>query len=179
MVRYPKGGLACVFTEVAVRRGRGKTRKMISQRAATDGPDAAHCDGTAPRTRRGSERWSRLGGGEVAHAAALTLFESGLRGVDPARNAAIDEMDRNLEPRRATARLWPQTERLKAALLLRREDEACAAAEGLWQYLQTPLTGLWRDKMLQDGSFVEEPAPASSLYHIICAVASLKAYEVP
>jgi mannose-6-phosphate isomerase len=88
----------------------------------------------------------------------------------------MDETGRDLAPRRATARLWPQTERLKAALLLRRDGEARAAAQGLWQYLQTPRAGLWRDKMREDGTLVEEPAPASSLYHIICAVASLKEY---
>lgn len=122
------------------------------------------------------ERWSRLGGGEDAHAAAVMLFESGSRSVDAARNVAMDETGRTLKPRHATARLWPQTERLKAALLLRQEDEARASAQGLWQYLQTPLPGLWRDKMREDGSFVEEAAPASSLYHIICAVAALKEY---
>lgn len=122
------------------------------------------------------ERWSRLGGGDGAHAAAVLLFDSGTRGVDAARNVAMDETGRDLRPRRATARLWPQTERLKAALLLRREDEARAAAKGLWQYLQTPRPGLWRDKMGVDGRFVEEAAPASSLYHIICAVAALKDY---
>lgn len=122
------------------------------------------------------ERWSRLGGGADAHAAAVMLFETATRSVDIARNVAMDETDRNLRPRRATARLWPQTERLKAALLLRREDEARAAARGLWQYLQTPCPGLWRDKMEYDGSLAEEPAPASSLYHIICAVGSLKEY---
>jgi mannose-6-phosphate isomerase len=32
----------------------------------------------------------------------------------------------------------------------------------------------WRDRRREDGAFVDEPAPASSLYHIICAVAALK-----
>lgn len=122
------------------------------------------------------ERWFRLGGGEAAHMAAVMLFDAGARSVDAARNVAMDETGRDLKPRRATARLWPQTERLKAALLLDREEEARAAAKGLWQYLQTPRPGLWRDKMSVDGRFVEEASPASSLYHIICAVASLKEY---
>lgn len=124
------------------------------------------------------ERWAQLGGGGAAHAAAVMLFESASRSIDPARNAAMDETDRMLKPRRPTARLWPQTERLKAALLLRHESEARAAAEGLWKYLQTPVAGLWHDKMREDGSFVQEPAPASSFYHVICAVASLKDYGV-
>jgi mannose-1-phosphate guanylyltransferase/mannose-6-phosphate isomerase len=123
------------------------------------------------------ERWARLRGDARAHDAALLLFAAGTRGVDRARNVAVDETDTGLRPRRATARLWPQTERLKAALLLGEGDEARAAAAGLWQYLQTPRPGLWRDRMLADGSFVDEPAPASSLYHVICAVASLQEWD--
>jgi mannose-6-phosphate isomerase len=122
------------------------------------------------------ERWARLGGSAEAHDAALLLFEAGRRGVDATRNVAIDETTRTLTPRRATARLWPQTERLKAALLLGRESEARAAAQSLWHYLQTSRPGLWRDRLAEDGRFIDEPAPASSLYHIICAVASLKEY---
>ena len=51
---------------------------------------------------------------------------------------------------------------------------AAAAARGLLKYLDTPLRGLWRDKMNVDGTFVEEPAPASSFYHIVCAIAELE-----
>jgi mannose-1-phosphate guanylyltransferase/mannose-6-phosphate isomerase len=123
------------------------------------------------------ERWSRLRADVRAHDSALALFAAGTRGVDRTRNVAVDETGPDLRIRRATARLWPQTERLKAALLLGEDNEARAAAAGLWQYLDTPRPGLWRDKMREDGSFVEEPAPASSLYHIICAVASLKAWD--
>ena len=87
---------------------------------------------------------------------------------------AIDETNTDFQVRRATARLWPQTEWLKAACLLGDASDVDAAAASLWRYLQTPKPGLWRDKMREDGGFVDEPAPASSLYHIICAVASLK-----
>lgn len=119
------------------------------------------------------ERWSRVTGDARAHDVAMVLFDAGERGVN-VRGLAIDETDTTMRPRRASARLWPQTERLKAALLLGRDTQAQAAAEGLWRYLQTPIPGLWRDKLGEDGGFVDEPAPASSLYHIICAVASLR-----
>jgi mannose/cellobiose epimerase-like protein (N-acyl-D-glucosamine 2-epimerase family) len=33
-----------------------------------------------------------------------------------------------------------------------------------------PLRGLWRDKLLADGTWIDEPAPASSFYHIIDAL---------
>ncbi|MGH2343362.1 AGE family epimerase/isomerase (plasmid) [Segnochrobactraceae bacterium EtOH-i3] len=81
----------------------------------------------------------------------------------------------------AVARLWPQTERLKAGFLLsqiaRSTDErqfwlerVLFAARGLEGFLQTPVNGLWWDKCLADGHFVVEPAPASTLYHIVCAL---------
>jgi mannose-6-phosphate isomerase len=126
------------------------------------------------------ERWTGLTGRYDAHSAAETLFNAGSRGVDPVRNVAIDEIDNEFRPRRDTARLWPQTERLKAALILyggaeksslsRYEREAVSAAESLWCYLDVPLKGLWRDKMLSDGSFVDEPAPASSFYRIAMSI---------
>jgi mannose-6-phosphate isomerase len=110
----------------------------------------------------------------------VDLFAIGTRGVNASHNVAIDEMDDALQPTRPTARLWPQTERLKAALILMEqaerpmrdfyEEQACAAAESLWSYLQVPKSGLWRDKRQEDGQFVIEPAPASSLYHIVAAI---------
>ncbi|NJC41283.1 mannose-1-phosphate guanylyltransferase/mannose-6-phosphate isomerase [Brevundimonas alba] len=113
----------------------------------------------------------------AAMAAARKLYAHGLRGVDPRRGVAIDQLDDVLKVRSAGARLWPQTEWLRAALAMaalsdgdeRRERlaEAGKAMRGLNRYLCA--NGTWRDKLQPDGSFVDEPAPASSLYHIIGA----------
>ena len=131
------------------------------------------------------ERWARSRSRKDVHELATQLFAAGTRGVDRSRNVAVDEVSRTFEVRRATARLWPQTERLKAALMLAGTSdkvarrtyliEATAAAESLWGYLQTPVSGLWRDTMKPDGGYVEEPAPASSFYHIVCAIGCLLA----
>jgi mannose-6-phosphate isomerase len=40
--------------------------------------------------------------------------------------------------------------------------------------LETPLRGLWRDRRLADGNFVEGPAPATSLYHLLGAILPLR-----
>jgi mannose-1-phosphate guanylyltransferase/mannose-6-phosphate isomerase len=129
------------------------------------------------------ERWARLRRRADAHEMACRLFEAGSRGVDEQRNVAVDELDDRFVIRRATARLWPQTERLKAALILSETgagdagsylQQAIEAAESVWGYLQAPLPGLWHDKMLENGGFIDEPAPASSFYHIICAIVSLR-----
>ena len=128
------------------------------------------------------ERWGAARGRTDARAAALRLFEFGEAGVDPVREVATNTLLDDLSPVDARARLWPQTERLKAALRLsgaaqaptaRLAAAAASAARGLWGYLETPLPGLWRDKMKADGGFEPEPAPASSLYHIVCAIAEL------
>ena len=109
--------------------------------------------------------------------AGRRLYAGGKAGVDRLRNVAVDAMEISGEVRSARARLWPQTERLKAALLLAGRSEereraslvrdAADALSGLWLYLEP--SGTWRDKLLEDGSFIDEPAPASSFYHIVAA----------
>ena len=101
-------------------------------------------------------------------------------GIDRARNVAIYEVMTDGTLRDNSARLWAQTERLKAALpRWRRTKERAEATEivaayrGLAQYFDTPIAGAWRDRMLANGAFNQEPAPASSLYHIVCAISEL------
>ena len=53
-----------------------------------------------------------------------------------------------------------------AALILGEEDDALVAANGLWIYLQTPAAGVSFDELRPDGTFLDEPAPASSFCHI-------------
>lgn len=101
-------------------------------------------------------------------------------GIDAKRNVAFNEVLTDGSPHDLTARLWPQTERLKAAVARfkrlgseQEAEEAVAAVRGLRQYLQVEIPGLWRDKLREDGSWVEEMAPGSSLYHISCAYSEL------
>jgi len=121
-------------------------------------------------------RWAALRGREDAALAARRLYEIGRdHGLDARRGVAIDALNDDLGILDARARLWPQTERIKAAAILGEAEEVTAAAQGLALYFQTPIAGLWRDKMLQSGDFIDEPAPASSLYHIACALWDAKA----
>jgi mannose-6-phosphate isomerase len=105
--------------------------------------------------------------------AAQALYANGLKGVDRARLVAANVLWDDLTVRDASARLWPQTEYLKASLLMRREDEARLAAQALFTYLGTPAPGAWRDLMGPDGRFTDGPAPASSFYHIAGACFAL------
>ncbi|NSX34123.1 AGE family epimerase/isomerase [Brevundimonas vesicularis] len=113
---------------------------------------------------------------------AWRLYESGLKGVDAKRGTAMDALNIDGSVRSPRSRLWPQTEWLKASLILatlnddvRRAqclDQAARAQRAVWRYL-TP-QGLWHDKMLENGSFIDEPAPASSFYHIMAAYTQVR-----
>ena len=119
------------------------------------------------------------------------MFDFGTRyGVDAARGAAMFALDaagRVIDPR---ARLWAQTERLRTSVTFARDASVdVAGATGIRpevvgepfavsareafivtrSYLDTHVPGLWYDQLLSDGSYVEEAAPASSLYHIVSA----------
>ncbi len=127
-------------------------------------------------------RWSRLHNDPWAERAARRLFTCGEAGVDTTRGVAVDELDETLTRRSARARLWPQTEWMKAALILAETAEgderarliqsAGQALRALRLYLGN--NGLWRDKLGGDGLFEDEPAPASSLYHIMAAGRQLR-----
>ena len=94
-------------------------------------------------------------------------------GVDTTRNVAIDAIGSDGGVRSAQARLWPQTERIKAALTCADAREAVAAYDGLRPFLATPAAGACFDRMRPDSGFIAEPSRATSLYHIVCAYAEL------
>ncbi|HEU4781469.1 MAG TPA: AGE family epimerase/isomerase [Steroidobacteraceae bacterium] len=129
-------------------------------------------------------RWGGPKQGQVnarARAAALKLIDIGERhglrnGL--ATNSLLDDFSAH----DAGARLWPQTERLKAAAIAARLtgepryfSVAVAAADGLLRYLDCPTPGLWYDRIDADGKLVDEPAPASSFYHLVAAIAEISA----
>jgi mannose/cellobiose epimerase-like protein (N-acyl-D-glucosamine 2-epimerase family) len=123
-------------------------------------------------------RW-RPENASVARHAALRLIDIGEQaGVH--RGVAIDALLDDLTPLDAGARLWPQTERLKASALAasitgeaRYWGSAAAAANGLLRYFDTPTAGLWYDSLSAEGIFHSGPAPASSFYHIVASAVTL------
>lgn len=127
-------------------------------------------------------RHARMRGDNRLLAPARRLYEFGARGISDAR-VALDVLNVEGRPRGDRARLWPQTEWLKAALLLaevsddgerrRYLNDAGDALRALWLYL-TP-TGAWRDKQLGRKGFINEAAPASSFYHIMGAFGQISA----
>jgi mannose-1-phosphate guanylyltransferase/mannose-6-phosphate isomerase len=112
-------------------------------------------------------------GADASKDAARRLYGSGLRGLDAARGVAVNAVDLAFGTIDAGARLWPQTEYLRAAVTFGDEADVLSAASALARYLDNPARGLWRDELRADGEFAPGPSPASSLYHIIGGVQAL------
>lgn len=124
--------------------------------------------------------FERLASQGMAEAIAVSdgLTQFGRRhGIDGTRGVAINEVLTDGTIVNGKARLWPQTERLKVAVVRYHRmrsaadlDEVAAAWLGLRRYFLPDAPTLWRDKMNEDGSFIDELVPGSSLYHISCAL---------
>jgi mannose-6-phosphate isomerase len=105
------------------------------------------------------------------------LLASALRYRDAATGCLIDEGDDIGNIRRGTRRLWPQTEIAKAWIAQAESGEAGAADEARAalvrlerHYLSHPVRGGWYDQFDRDGTSLIDTIPASSFYHVLCAV---------
>jgi mannose/cellobiose epimerase-like protein (N-acyl-D-glucosamine 2-epimerase family) len=106
------------------------------------------------------------------------LLASALRYRDPRTGCLLDEGDADGNIRKFTRRLWPQTEIAKAWIAQAEVGEPGAADEALQAlallhrcYLQHPVPGGWYDQFDSDNHSLVDFIPASSFYHIICAIA--------
>ncbi|MET4221762.1 mannose/cellobiose epimerase-like protein (N-acyl-D-glucosamine 2-epimerase family) [Bradyrhizobium sp. LB7.2] len=105
------------------------------------------------------------------------LLETALRYRDAANGCLIDEGDDAGNIRRGTRRLWPQTEIAKAWIAQAESGETGAADEARMalarlerHYLNHPVRGGWYDQFDRDGKSLIDTIPASSFYHVLCAV---------
>jgi mannose/cellobiose epimerase-like protein (N-acyl-D-glucosamine 2-epimerase family) len=91
-------------------------------------------------------------------------------GVQKSTGLALDEIWSDFKIKKATARFWPQCERIKTALELGNTTAADEAMNALWLYLDSPAKGLWQDTKDESGAFIPQATKASSLYHILNAM---------
>ena len=95
---------------------------------------------------------------------------------------AIYEIKNDTSIHDGSARLWAQTERLRAAALAARLygdskywKRTAEAASGLLRYFATDVPGLWYDRLSPSGEFKRETVTAGNLYHIVGAIYELRA----
>jgi mannose/cellobiose epimerase-like protein (N-acyl-D-glucosamine 2-epimerase family) len=106
------------------------------------------------------------------------LLASGLRYRDDVTGCLFDEGDADGNVRKFTRRCWPQTEIAKAWIAQAEAGEPGAADQAhealarLYRhYLCHPVLGGWYDQFDRDGRSLVDSIPASSFYHILCAIA--------
>lgn len=92
--------------------------------------------------------------------------------------AAADTMQPDGREMAVTARCWPQTEALKAAIAFEKAGLSVAAdfklamLEILFEYyLDAPIAGGWYDQIDETGRICAPDMPSSTFYHIYCALA--------
>jgi mannose/cellobiose epimerase-like protein (N-acyl-D-glucosamine 2-epimerase family) len=105
------------------------------------------------------------------------LLASALRYRDDVTGCLFDEGDADGNIRKYTRRLWPQTEIAKAYIAQAAAgesgaaDEALKALDRLYQhYLRHPVLGGWYDQFDRDNRSLVDFIPASSFYHVLCAI---------
>jgi mannose-6-phosphate isomerase len=106
------------------------------------------------------------------------LLASGLRYRNDVTGCLFDEGDADGNIRKFTRRCWPQTEIAKAWIAQAEAGEPDAADQArealarLYRhYLRHPVLGAWYDQFDRDGRSLVDSIPASSFYHILCAIA--------
>jgi mannose/cellobiose epimerase-like protein (N-acyl-D-glucosamine 2-epimerase family) len=109
---------------------------------------------------------------------AARLLQSALRWSDTKTGLLIDEADRNGPVRRSSRRTWPQTELAKAWIAEAETGAPGAAHKALValqaladHYLDRPLVGGWTDQFDEHGHALTVHMPASTFYHVFCAIA--------
>jgi mannose/cellobiose epimerase-like protein (N-acyl-D-glucosamine 2-epimerase family) len=110
------------------------------------------------------------------------LLASALRYRDEATGCLVDEGTAAGEIKRHSRRLWPQTEIAKAWIAQAEAGEAGAADEARAalsrlqrHYLRHPVAGGWYDQFDREGNSLIATIPASSFYHVLCAVVEAEA----
>lgn len=107
-----------------------------------------------------------------AEAAGLMVFAERY-GVRPDGIVAGEIWSDGVVKKSAT-RVWPHTERLKAVGKIA-PDDIGAALTALFGFFDGVPPGLWRERW--DGGFVAgDAAPASTLYHIACAIIDVQPF---
>ena len=114
------------------------------------------------------------------------LLSSALRYRDDVTGCLVDEGDAEGLIRKSTRRLWPQTEIAKAWIAQAEAGEGEAAGKAVEalarlhrHYLGHPVPGGWYDQFDRDSRSLVDTIPASSFYHIICAIAEAERVLLP
>lgn len=125
------------------------------------------------------DQFARLTGEPVDDEIAALYRCAEAHGVDAADGLVYDAVSRDGTVLRASKRIWPQTEALRAQLVMQRR---CGLDTGKrWRTILDALftrylgmgRGIWQDQLGDDGVGLATVIPASTLYHLFGAFAAV------
>ncbi len=131
------------------------------------------------------DRYERLTGGTAGGAPGRLYDFANAHGVRPGTGLVVDVVDRAGSIRDGSFRLWPQTEAIKAHLVM--AERACTAPADpvfgrrmvtcidnfLTVFVQADRPSVWMDHFSAEGLPKSERIPSSSFYHIFMAFGEL------
>lgn len=133
------------------------------------------------------QRWAIISANPLFSEYAYRLIEAGERHGINSLGVCINEIWDDFSVKDANARLWPQTERIKAHAICANHqannqtnqyqyhlEKLNQAISAMRLYFETPHEGLYYDLSLDDGTIVQNPSPTSTLYHIVCAIIEIE-----
>ena len=102
-------------------------------------------------------------------------------GRDPKTGLVLDVVDRSGNVRDGGARIWPQTEAIKAHLAMAEQGRADAGDaianivdNLLERFVARNVAGTWTEHLSPDGAPKGDRIPSSTLYHIVLAFSELE-----
>jgi len=117
---------------------------------------------------------ARLTGGGVRPEAGRLYAMARFYGVDRESGLVFDTVDRAGVVTGQGARLWAQTEALRADCAMGEGVRAATVGENLLgKYFPAVFEGGWMDQFSADGQAASDKIPASSFYHIVAGWAEL------
>lgn len=134
-------------------------------------------------------QYAAQAGDARVHDVAHLVFEFARKhGINAQNNLTYDEIDRSGAILRASHRLWPQTEALKAFVATAEHGPSAAirdaahqrialAVDAIFENYFIPDTGIWNDQLDMAGRKVSTSVPATSLYHLFLAFAETLRYS--
>jgi mannose-6-phosphate isomerase len=125
-------------------------------------------------------RWFERETGQSVKAWVDPLYAHADRFGFDADGLIVDEVMADGSVHLASHRIWPLTEAIKANFVEAAAgrpgaaEKTAALAEGLLErYLRPAVRGGWIDRLDPQGKPSADSIPASTLYHLICAIAEL------
>jgi mannose/cellobiose epimerase-like protein (N-acyl-D-glucosamine 2-epimerase family) len=129
-------------------------------------------------------RYQRLTGDPVATLASRSADFAERYGVDPGTHAVYDLLSEEGDVLQSSSRIWPNTERIKAALALFELDGrdprgALASSCGLifGRHFANNIPGLWTDQFDNFSKPLTTATPASCVYHLFLAFSEMLRLE--